>query len=438
MPVTIPVFPVSPLAVQLESIRDVGTILHVACEPQAAICGNLLQHSIAEDSKLIGQRNGFVRAVLEAYGSHNHLRIRPDDVWIAILTQLCFYVNAHANELRGYFVAHAARRRLVVKADGNRHTVDFGRMSRDMTKQIQKNANSTLVEWILPDFTTTTLRDKTICSVVMMSTLKTYFEYVFDLRCGLPTMTLDGTRADWQGILDRLDRIHEFGDEPSVWADMLRPILNRFIIAFDGQIDTAFWQHIVYRQEVTSGEDNISGWITAFCVWDHEGGWKAGPLPTSIPRSEAARTIVNVRSSGFKSTLRKGLTGVLPKRFSGRFGKSGDTEPRPAAAAEEVVDRNDTDPRAGESSAVRGSLLEIDGTKPRYTLDGISYFTVDVGSIPAGYCEVDVAVIDNGRTIDCTMVSGHVAVEASATTAGGQLDTLSPAPQWFLFEKKSN
>lgn len=29
-----------------------------------------------------------------------------------------------------------------------------------------------MVEWILPDFTTTTLKDTTICSILMMSTLK--------------------------------------------------------------------------------------------------------------------------------------------------------------------------------------------------------------------------------------------------------------------------
>ncbi|KAI0654377.1 hypothetical protein C8Q70DRAFT_1058473 [Cubamyces menziesii] len=442
MPVTIPVIPVPPSVVQLEATHDVKTILSVACEPQAGVCSELLQHSIANSSKLNGQRNGFVRAVLEAYGSHNHLTIRPDDVWIAILTQLCFYVNAHAEELRGYFVAHAAQRRLVVEAGGSRYTADFGRMSRDMTQQIHKNiVDGTLVEWILPDFTTTTLNDQTICSVVMMSTLKTYFADVFRLRCGLPTVTLDGTKADWQRMLDRLDRLYEFGDEPSAWANMLRPILHRFISAFDSQVDTAFWQHIVYRQKVMSGEDNISGWITAFCVWDNSGRWKAGPLPTNIPRLEAQKTITDVRSAGFKLTLRKGLTGILSKRFSGRFRQSGaDTDPRPMAPAEEALGGSSTAVGATESSTLRGSLLEIDDDfrKPRYTLDGISYFTIDVVSIPAGYCEVDVTVIDNGHIIDCMMVSGHVAVEASASVAGGQLDTLAPAPQWFLFEKKSN
>ncbi|KAI1785227.1 hypothetical protein LXA43DRAFT_151204 [Ganoderma leucocontextum] len=34
------------------------------------------------------------------YRSHHHLRIRPDDVWLAILVQLNFYINAHAEELR--------------------------------------------------------------------------------------------------------------------------------------------------------------------------------------------------------------------------------------------------------------------------------------------------------------------------------------------------
>ena len=54
-------------------------------------------------------------------------------------------VNAHAEELRGYFVAHADQRRLVVEAGGNRYTADFGRMSRDMTQQIHKNVGGMLM-----------------------------------------------------------------------------------------------------------------------------------------------------------------------------------------------------------------------------------------------------------------------------------------------------
>ena len=56
--------------------------------------------------------------------------------------------------------------------------------------------------------------------------------------------------------------------------------------------------------------------------------------------------------------------------------------------------------------------------------------------ISAGYCEVDVKVIDNGERVDCLMVAGHVAVKATSESGEGPRDTLSPAPQWFIFEKK--
>ena len=54
-----------------------------------------------------------------------------------------------------------------------------------------------------------------------------YVEYDF----GIPSVTLDGEKSDWEEICRRLDRLGDFGDEASAWADMLRPILRHFIVA---------------------------------------------------------------------------------------------------------------------------------------------------------------------------------------------------------------
>lgn len=72
-----------------------------------------------------------------------------------------------------------------------------------------------------------------------------------------------------------------------------------------------------------------------------------------------------------------------------------------------------------------------------YTLDGVPYFTIEVGSIPAGYSEVDVMVVDNGTEVPCKMVAGHVAMAATAREPGGVVNTIAPAPQWFMLEKKT-
>ncbi|KAJ7604156.1 hypothetical protein FB45DRAFT_1044189 [Roridomyces roridus] len=77
--------------------------------------------------------NGFVHTVVEAYNHHRALVIRPDDVWLAILSQFNFFVNANAELLRANFVAHEGQRKLVVDAFGDRYSVDFGNMSRQMT-----------------------------------------------------------------------------------------------------------------------------------------------------------------------------------------------------------------------------------------------------------------------------------------------------------------
>ena len=58
--------------------------------------------------------NGLVHTVIEAYSHHYNLVIRPDDVWIAIVSQLSFHIKANAEELRKKFVAHEAKKQLVL------------------------------------------------------------------------------------------------------------------------------------------------------------------------------------------------------------------------------------------------------------------------------------------------------------------------------------
>ena len=104
-----------------------------------------------------------------------------------------------------------------------------------------------------------------------------YFEYTFEATCGLPSVTLEGTRNDWVNILSRIDKFEEFGKEPTTWAKMLRPIIGRFVDAFDGKRDLDFWNNICHYRKTSgcAGETSLSGWITAFCVWSCEGKWTA-------------------------------------------------------------------------------------------------------------------------------------------------------------------
>jgi Domain of unknown function (DUF4419) len=96
------------------------TLLEFACPNQYAKCDEILQSSFGkqdhDNAPIIPCGNGFVETVIQAYNGHHALIIRPDDVWLAILTQFNFFVNGRAEMLRSHFVHHEGQRHLVVYA----------------------------------------------------------------------------------------------------------------------------------------------------------------------------------------------------------------------------------------------------------------------------------------------------------------------------------
>jgi hypothetical protein len=102
-----------------------------------------------------------------------------------------------------------------------------------------------------------------------------YYSYEGGIVCGIPSITLEGTQKDWLSIFHRLDKLEEFGVEPTFWAALLRPILRKFVQAFDGEVDTAFWKTMVNREDIC-GVTLISGWTIVFGIWSDEGQWR-GP-----------------------------------------------------------------------------------------------------------------------------------------------------------------
>ncbi|KAH9899269.1 hypothetical protein C8Q73DRAFT_313059 [Cubamyces lactineus] len=423
----------------------------------------VLQGSVApnEYASLVPQGNGFAQAVVQAYGTHSHLRIRPDDVWIAILSQLSFYVNAHAEDLRQYFVSHGGQQSLYLEL-----TEDYGKLARMFTVEMKKHiSDSTLSEWILPDFSTTTLKDYTVCSILMMATCKAYFKFTGGITCGFPSVTLEGTKEDWQRLLYRTTRLYEFGDQPAVWAEMLRPILRRFVAAFDGNPDVTFWKHAVHRIEEYCGQDDLTGWITAFCVWTPEGTWKAGPLPKNIPEapsftepplplarpvvelpperleddslSKRSRSSMSIRVKD-KATklLRRGSQVLSKQRKSPSIRKVATGVPSASDTTTGSASTADGTDATNVAQHGSGSVLERHTSwNWTYTLDGVSYFTMPFESIPEGYGEVDVTIDDDGKEVPCLMVAGNLAFSVTESTPGGKLDIVSPSPQWYMLQK---
>ena len=243
-------------------------------------------HASEGPSRFIPQKNGLVDTILRAYNDHHALVLRPDDIWLSILTQFNLFLNGpgRAEQLRKTFVAHEGRKKLVIVELGTRYTADFGALAQQMTRLIDENlVDPTLRQWIIPDFTTTTQTDRIAASGIMMATFRQYFEYQIAFVCGLPLVTLLGERNDWEALLGRIEKLNEYGPEARAWYRLLRPVLTRFVHAFDNgytesEENRQFWQNIVHYGGVCVPRSYLSGWVTAFNVFNVHGKWIGGDL----------------------------------------------------------------------------------------------------------------------------------------------------------------
>ncbi|KAJ7202485.1 hypothetical protein C8J57DRAFT_1622801 [Mycena rebaudengoi] len=408
MPVSFSVATHPANSIQLPSGHSYNAVelLATSCNDQLRYVDNILQCAFSDGTNEVEhgrdltakipnvspdhKGNGLVNTVIAAYNHHRALVIRPDDVWLTILSQFNFFVNANAELLRASFVAHEGQRELVISAEGTRYSVDFGRMARQMVGLLEKNVvDPTLREWVVPNFTTTTVNDTTVAAVLMMATLKQYFSYGFACTmCGIPRVTLDGERSDWVNILGRLEKLKEYGIETIAWYHLLRPVISRFVAAFDepaSDENVDFWQRVAHLNRQFSGPSYYSGWINAFNAFSKEGAWIRHSLDKAKAAEEAPETLT-------------------AEKFWATYAQY---------------------------------------TSKNLVLDGTPYHHTKSYEVPPAYAEVDIKLDDNGEKIDCLMMAGLVGTRISSSgdltlSTSGENDTIHPVPGWWICTKKQN
>jgi hypothetical protein len=274
-----PVFPLmykgpSPAASREAVLSAAGRI--VEGKPISIVLSSLRNVSAADG--LRPAKNSFLEGAIEAWAHHQHFVVRPEAVWYSILVQMNFYMTLHADdkEVRGTFVDHEGKKE--IKVDGPSLASIIPRFQYEIQKRVK---TPWLLDWIQPKFSTSTAEDDVTANVLFMGLMQAYFTYTAHVTCGMPSVTLEGTRADWARLHAKLERLPLFGKEPAAYAARLRPVLSRFVRTFDDPTHPdirRFWTQIVSMQKSAPsgvcGAQPVTlagGWITAFQYWDAKG-----------------------------------------------------------------------------------------------------------------------------------------------------------------------
>nr|CAG8641516.1 4981_t:CDS:2 [Entrophospora candida] len=243
--------------------------------------------------------NGFISAFFQAYSYHQHLKLSPDDIWLAIALGVSQHINFNSEKYRYVFVEHEGKKEINVYVDG---LLNFSGecIGGDWDQAVQRLTDATdsqvkdevgIKRLLECNFTTTTPTTKTASNIVLLDTVKSYFSYRMTSCCGIPKITLTGTLEDWMKIQEKLVQLRKLNLDLDFWLNKLDPIIGEFVSTYKGEIHEDFWSRVLSYQSYGSGEPTLSGWITTFFPYTCDGHplggiAKLGDLPygrVSVP-----------------------------------------------------------------------------------------------------------------------------------------------------------
>ncbi|QLI73533.1 uncharacterized protein G6M90_00g105660 [Metarhizium brunneum] len=291
--------PSSPPAVGTSQDRPRSVALDLI--PDRAKSWRVLHTSVsdADDGTVVPHSNGFVWTVLRAWQQDQHLELRPDDVWLSVLTQFSFYLNGEnrSEALRDRFVNHAGRRRLEIAYPHCQtvEQVDVPAMTQRFVDMIREHLGQNYSRSRLPRYH------------------ERIFGYAAILGCSFPSVTLHGEREDWVDLLGRMARLAEFdtsGNDmdnegngadsesrcrPMVqWSRALTVVVEFMVASFDRPNDERvhdFWRRACHSvgSEASGEPSTMSGWLTAFCWWRADGAAQRAYSDSELAELEQLR-----------------------------------------------------------------------------------------------------------------------------------------------------
>ncbi|KAG7417273.1 hypothetical protein DER46DRAFT_118895 [Fusarium sp. MPI-SDFR-AT-0072] len=280
--ITIQVHRVDPLPFSTSGIAtSAADLFSRSCPEEAENTASLLASSFDDLSgrNVFPSSDGFVRGAVEAWAKHEHLILRPDEIWFEVLAQMNVYMSTHSESLRHLFVDHSGREKITV--EGFSWDGIIGAFRGEIQKRVK---TGWLLDWITPGFSTSTAQDDVTATVLMMGLMQHFFEFEGMVVCGIPSVTLLGEKEDWVKLGEKVEMLKEFGNEAAGFAERLRPIMKRFVSSWDVDTDGSegdgerrlFWEQIVRAKKQWScgegaSEWDVSGWITGFMHWDRDG-----------------------------------------------------------------------------------------------------------------------------------------------------------------------
>lgn len=234
-------------------------------------------------SMFLPQQSIFFNCMVEAFANHYSVTLSPDIIWTVISQQFSHYINLDPEKYRDKLVNHEGKMELSVETKYDLYSpkVEWDKILSDFDAQIAKNTKGNMADMMRADFSTTGTTERIVSQVMLMSTVKSFFEFqVFYAMCGIPSITIEGTPDDWRKVMKKTEEFRNF--DLGWWVDDLTPILQEFVKAAEGNANNDFWRNIVKKDRPKGMKDSgcggfekdateLDGWFLKFIPFSNSG-----------------------------------------------------------------------------------------------------------------------------------------------------------------------
>ena len=224
----------------------------------------------------------FYNCMVEAYAGHYSVILSPDAIWTLISQGFCHHISLNTEKLKDKIVNHEGKMEISVISEYDLYSplMDWDTLLNGFDIQIAENTKGNIADIMRADFSTTGNTERITSQVMLMSAVKSYFDFAaIHTICGIPTITIEGTPDDWRKIIKKVESLRDY--DLGWWVDDLKPILQEFVNASEGNVNKDFWQNIVKKDRPESMKNGagcgvkdatkFDGWFLKFMPFDKDG-----------------------------------------------------------------------------------------------------------------------------------------------------------------------